>query len=377
MRISLFLLLIALLAAASGCNDEAIRHYNLGIDALERGDTTAAVENFEASVAERPSDLDAHMNLGVALLGSGHPDRALKEFELVESATPEDVVVHLNLAEAYKALGRYQAARTEYEYALRRQPDLVAAQSGYGDLLTRSGDYAAASEHLLKAITLQPSNAPALFHLGWLYLHTDRPVEAGHYFLRGLQSEPKSEYGRTGLAQSYLTRDMVPDALTEFEKVYAADSTSVLAMTGIGDCQNRSGNFVQARKILQRALAYDPDDAHVHKLLGDAFLAEGQNAAAVAHYRMAIQAKDDYAEAYLGLGTALEVAGHLDEAEQALQSALLHAPKSAEAMYRLGLVYAQKKDPGRARAYYEMALDAAGTDARLRDRIHAAINDIK
>jgi superkiller protein 3 len=147
-------------------------------------------------------------------------------------------------------------------------------------------------------------------------------------------------------------------------------------MIGIGDCQVRKGNWVQAENTLRRAVEKAPDDARAHKCLGDSFVARGHNVEAVSHYRMAIQLDDEYAGAYLGLGTALEAAGDLDQAELALQSALLHAPHDPAVLYRLGLVCAQKHNTNLARSYYEMALDAAGNDRSIAARIRAALNDV-
>jgi len=367
---------LALLTAA-GCRDTAIDQYNLGIEAMERGDTTQAVGHFEASVRERPSDNDAQINLGVALLAAGQPEAALEHLQIAAQADPADVVVHLNMAEAYKTLGRYQAAKTEYEYALKRDPQMVEALAGYGQLLLDAGQYQAASDALLKAITLRPSYAPSQFHMAWLYMDNGRYLDASHYFIRGLRSDPDSRYGRLGLAESYLARDMPDDALNEFQKVYAADTTVVAAMIGIGDCQVRRGNWVQAESMLRHALEYQPENARIHKCLGDAFAGQGRNVEAVGHYRMATQLDDEYAAAWLGLGTALEAAGDLDQAQSALENALLHAPRDPEVLYRLGLVQAQKNDPNLARSYYEMALDVVGSDRALNARIRAALDDIR
>ena len=105
-------------------------------------------------------------------------------------------------------------------------------------------------------------------------------------------------------------------------------------------------------------------------------MARGLNVEAVGHYRMATQLNEDYPGAYLGLGTALEAAGDLNQAESALQTALLHSPKDPAVLYRLGLVCAQKQENNRARSYYEMALDVAGNDKDMRARIQSALKDV-
>jgi tetratricopeptide (TPR) repeat protein len=281
------------------------------------------------------------------------------------------------MAEAYRALGRTQAARTEYEWVLKREPQKVAALSGYGRLLMDTGAMDAAHGQFVKALAADPSSAPTLFHMGWLYLDTARPTEATHYFLRGLQMQPKSNYGRLGLAEAYAVRGLDAEALGEFQKAFVADSTSVPAMLGIGECQMNVGNFAPAERILEKALVRAPDDPRVLTLLGNVYFARDRRAEAVAHYRRAIQLDDDNADAYLGLGTALEAAGELDAAEEALQSALLHAPKNAAVMYRLGTVYLGKNEKTRARAYFEMALDAVGDDDALKTNIRTGLDETR
>ncbi|HXV13854.1 MAG TPA: tetratricopeptide repeat protein [Candidatus Krumholzibacteria bacterium] len=371
----MFPILLLAIAALAGCRDAAIQHYNLGIDALERGDTTTAVSEFERSIAQRFEDPDAHMNLGVALLGRGDAERALSEFQIAARYTPDDVDLHVNMAEAYRALGRTQAARTEYEWALKRAPENVAALSGYGRLLMDGGSMEAAHGQFVKALAADPGHAPTMFHMGWLYLQTGRPTEATHYFLRGLQIAPKALYGRLGLAEAYQVRGMDAEALTEFQKAYVADSTSVEAMVGIGKCQTRTGNYAVAERILEKANVRAPDDPRVLTLLADVYLHRDRRAEAVAYYRRAIQIDENNADAYLGLGTALEAAGELDAAEEALQSALLHAPKNAAVMYRLGMVYLDKNEKTRARAYFEMAMDAVGNDAALKTNIRTGLDE--
>ncbi len=365
------------LAALSSCQDAALNHYNLGVEALERGDTETAVREFEQSIRQRSDDPDAHLNLGVALLDRGDAERALSEFQIAAQYAPDDADVHLNLAEAYRALGRTQASRTEYEWVLRHDPEKTAALSGYGQLLAETGSKEQAQAQFIKALSVDPSHAPALFHMGWLYLDTNRPTEATHYFLRGLQISPHSAYGRLGLARAYEVREMDAEALTEFQKVYQADTTNVEAMLGIGGCQMRSGNFSTAERVLEKANARAPDDPRVLTSLGDAYFARERRAESVAFYRRAIQLDENNAAAYLGLGTVLEATGDLDGAEEALQAALLHAPKDAAVLYRLGMVYLERNEKSRARAYFEMAMDNVGDDAALKTNIRTGLDETR
>jgi tetratricopeptide (TPR) repeat protein len=128
--------------------------------------------------------------------------------------------------------------------------------------------------------------------------------------------------------------------------------------------------------MLKKSIELQPDNPQAYKALGDLYLSEDQYTEAIANYRMAVVQLDDFADAHLGLGRALEAVGHLTEAEEALQRALYHDPDSPVVLYRLGQLYMLKNDTGRARAYYEMAKEKAAGDVEMESTIRNAIKDL-
>lgn len=355
----------------------AIQYYNQGIDAIERGDTAAAVTYFEKSVQERDSDPDAHFNLGVALFGVGDYERALEEFQIASESYPDDPGLHVNLAETYRALGRHYAAKTEYEYALKRDPDIVGALTGLGQLMMQARQYEAAEEYLLRAMSLAPSDGATQLHLGWLYNYQGKYNEAAHYFFRGLRVIPNSDYGRLGLAESFLRREKYDEALPEYQKVYSRDTRNMDAIVGIGACYVATGEYVQARQILDKGVTTDADDPRPYKLLGDLNAAQEKFLEAVANYRMAVQIQDDFTDAHLGLGRVLETVGALDEAEETLLRALHHEPGNPEVLYRLGQLYATKGDVIGAESYLGRALEAAEDDFDMQRRVRETLRSLE
>src|SRR5687767_8285687 len=113
-------LAVAATLLLAACSQSALNDYNLGVDAIERGDSTAALSHFDAAVRASPGDSDARANYGVTLLATGHTHEALTQLEAAADLAPEDPVIRVNLAEAHKAAGNFSAARSEYENALRR-----------------------------------------------------------------------------------------------------------------------------------------------------------------------------------------------------------------------------------------------------------------
>ncbi len=360
---------IVLLAALLACQDAALRDYNLGIDAFEEGDTAAAVEYFERSIARRANDPDAHFNLGTAYYTVGNYERALRQFRIVAEYTPTDPQLHHNLAETYLALGRPQAAKTEYEYAIRLDSELVEAHSGLGKLLYETGQYEEARDRLSEAISTRPGYAPAQFHMGYVYIELGKVNEATQFFLRGLRADTRSSYGRLGLARTYELRDKFDLALPEYEKVHGRHAKNGDAMVGMGRCFVALARIPQAMRILEKAIQADPENAEAFRVLGDAYLAQQQHTEAAANYRMAIQLREDFPAAHIGLGRALEAGGLTKDAETAFQRAVYHDPENAEALYRLGQVYAELNDTGRAISYLELALERSKDDPNFMIRV--------
>lgn len=370
------LALYGLVLGLPACKDTAIENYNLGVDALQAGDTASALEYFDKSIQERDNDPDAHFNYGVALYGIGDYDRAMREFRIAAEDMPGDPAVHFNIAEVYAVMGHYQAASTEYEYAIRLNPEFIEAHTALGKLMMDAGHYASAESHLYEALALNPSYSEAQLHMGWLYVKIGKYNEASHYFFRGLRKSPGSSYGHLGLAMSYQLRENYEDALAEYHKVYRVDENNADALLGIGQCQIHLGRVPQAETALKSSIEARPVNPAAYNALGDLYLRSDQYAESIASYRMAIVQQEDLSDAHLGLGEALEAAGQLPEAEDALQRALYHAPDDPMVLYRLGQVYVQMFNEERARSYFEMAMEKAASDFELESKIRSALNSL-
>jgi protein O-mannosyl-transferase len=168
---------------------------------------------------------------------------------------------------------------------------------------------------------------------------------------------PNNDVANYNLALLALDRGQIDDAIRHLES----------ALAGRGDRETSSN--------LSTAL--------LHNTLGIALARNGRQEEAAAHYRKAIELRDDYADAHTNLATVLLERGNTSEAIEHFQkakslppedvrshlrlaSALERAGQMAEAMteYRRALVL----DPRNARAHYLLAkaLDRAGKEDEAR-----------
>lgn len=119
----------------------------------------------------------------------------------------------------------------------------------------------------------------------------------------------------------------------------------------------RKKDFIGARKLAQDAIELYPGEGRFHQLLADIEMAQKRQAAALPHYRKAIELNPDYFAAYLGGGIAQLQAGNRSEAEQWLKKSSELLP-TAPAAYYLGEIAKQKGDMNTALGYFKSAAES-------------------
>lgn len=144
-----------------------------------------------------------------------------------------------------------------------------------------------------------------------------------------------------------------------------ANTLDDLIIQGNG-CEDR-GDFAEALEIYQRAVAMSPDSARAHLNLGNAQSKLGRQSLAIASYRHAAALRADWLPPHLNLGALLLRKPDAVAAEASYREALRLAPDSAEAW--IGLGCALDDQSGDAEAAFRTALGLvpghAGGTSRL------------
>lgn len=135
--------------------------YNLGAMLQARGDTTEALNHFQAAVQLRPSDFIANNALGAAFLALDNPSAALAPLLRSVQNKPEYPSAHYNLGNAYASLGKFDEAIIQFAEAARLNPKDSMAEANLGAAFAEAGRLADAQNHLEKALKLDPKNSLA------------------------------------------------------------------------------------------------------------------------------------------------------------------------------------------------------------------------
>lgn len=118
----------------------------------------------------------------------------------------------------------------------------------------------------------------------------------------------------------------------------------------------RTNRLPKAIEPMTAALRLDPGDATLLDDLGTLYLNAGRTADAIAAYKRAVAARDDFAAAHFHLGAALHRAGRPAEAEPCYRRAIALAPQLVDAHHNLGVVLQQLESHIEAEAAFRRVL---------------------
>jgi len=147
-------------------------------------------------------------------------------------------------------------------------------------------------------------------------------LTAGVVALAGVSSLPLARFdlGRDHwmLAQGFLERGDPEDAIAEYRAVLALHPDQASAWTDLGVVQTRLGRYSDAEQSLRQATLISPGLGSAHAALADWHRIRGATDAALAEYRLAVEADPTLVEAWLSLARLLRSDGQNELAREVL-----------------------------------------------------------
>jgi Flp pilus assembly protein TadD len=250
------------------------------------------------------------------------------------------------LAVSYQIIGDVEEAERCLRSAVGLQPDDWSGWNALGSFLVRVGDYAAARIAYRNAAQLSP---------------------------------PSVTWPQQNEAAVMLYQGEFQEAVNTFERIGGAVADPVLA-SNLATAYFFLGNLNRAEELYRRAVALDPDNATLHRNLGDLQLRQDRRAEAVASYRRALAlveraARAEHHPAGLPLERAVLEAkvGDCDRALPAAETLWEAMPRSAQVSHDLAQVWALCGERESALEALELAVEAglAGELIRQEDEFRS------
>ena len=318
---------------------------------------------------------------------AGNPQLALQEFDAAIKADPKFAMAYAGLGEAQWAMYTSINDKTWADKAMastamatKLEPNRPAVRYAAGITLFRSGRYEEAKQELEKAIALQPTAEEATRLLGRVLMRQHKIDEGLAQFNKALAIRPNSVMLHTEMGLALFNEGRYKEALDAFEKAVslAPNSARALSQAGaaaqamgddaralsfferanniqarpetlsnMGTIYYDQGNFDQAAKMYEAALAIRPLGAITHRNLGDAYTRLGKKEDAFKAYTKAIE--QGQAEVTVSPGDARALArlavyqakaGDDAAARKSLVAAEKLAPRDEQVQLRAGVVHA-------------------------------------
>ena len=209
---------------------EAAHAFNLGIAQRRAGNTAAAIESFQRSVALVPRYAEAHTALANTLSQADRFTESFEHFRAAIAADPDVAGIHHDQGLAFSRSGDLESSEQAFAEAIRIDPLLASAHFYRGLSLLRIGEATQAASAIEEAIRLEPDLRLRLRHAAWLHATSseapesstaERALQMARWAVRfGGQKDPES---LSTLAAALASTDRFPRALR------AADAAVALA----------------------------------------------------------------------------------------------------------------------------------------------------
>lgn len=275
-------------------------------------------------------------------------------------------------AEAYQAYlkGRYHTlqytpegnrqAVKELTEALRLDPTYALAWAGLADAYAAASDWLMSPREALpkaraaaeKALALDDSLAEAHAALGHVFVHQFNPA-AEHEFQRAMELSPNSVAAMFFYFEYFLGRD-TDKSVAILRRVQQLDPLSPIAGSFIVFNYLTARRFDEAFKEAQKSLELDPNNPFSRELLGMAYGAKGNHAAAIAELEK-VKPMMPTSQVVGALGLEYALAGRREDALKTLTELKQMAQQQYVSPFDVALVYVGLGDKDQAFAYLEKA----------------------
>ncbi|HME00074.1 MAG TPA: tetratricopeptide repeat protein [Terriglobia bacterium] len=350
---------LLILLCATGCfafgsaADDPQRLFTEARRLQQKGDLRGAEQLYLQYLHLEPNSAEGHADLGIVLAHEGKLDSAIHEYKTALSINPSLHGVNLNLGIGYFRKNDYGDALDPLQKFLSVNPTNSQARELLGISYVQLDRYEEAIRYLAP---LQPNGDPGvLYALAACDVRLGKMSEAENTIKSLLKNEPDSPRVHFLMGETYAGLNQFPQALEEFERVYAADPHWPQINFLLGAVEARLGKFAPAEDHLRAELRGAPQSFAARFALGALLSKQSNYVEAIRVLSEAHGLNPGDADTLYELARAEWKQGHVDEAvNHARQSVNIDA-KNRQAHYLLGEIAKQAGDSSTANREFAIA----------------------
>ena len=272
-----------------------------------------------------------------------------------QSATP---IASLRQAEVLVDGGHFDQALQRLASLAAEQPEPAGVEFLRGMIFYQQGKMSEASTAFSKAVAQNPKDREAMQMEGVSLFRAGKPAEAVPLLEQAHRAVPAANVDPNYvLGLCYMDTRRYDDARKAFAGQYGFAPDSAPAYLLAGRMFLRRNYLLIAEEAVRKAIALNATLPQAHLLLGEIALAHGQAADAIADLEQESSLNPLDGLVYERLGDAYIHAGDFDQAQHALDRAVLLEPAVNIPFILLGKVLLKQQNSLMAKMYLEHALE--------------------
>ena len=299
--------------------------YADGFAALQRGDLSAAVEDFHRSSMRDPLLGDAGVESGAlaraaAAFRDGFLDRAAEHVAVAIELAPDRSGPRRLRGLILLANRQPDAAADALDAAIKLEPRDERARLALADARIAGDNLPAARDVLQETLKMYPASGRARYKLGLVYQRQGQYGDAIRELTAAAASKPL-----LGLNSVYQTIGALARSQQQYDAAIAAFSQRVDLVPNdagahheLGEMYFRQGRQVEALAEFTAAVMLSPMRADSLAAIGQVHMRNGSYADAIAAARRAVALDESHREARYVLATSLVRIGNVDEGKREL-----------------------------------------------------------
>jgi tetratricopeptide (TPR) repeat protein len=343
-------------------NPELVKKFRRAVKLQQQGQLQAAADACQAVVKKAPQEPDPLHLLGLIRKQQGQNEEAERLLRASIDKAPDRPSFYANLGNLLSNIGRLGDAEEAYRKALALDNGFRPARIGLVRVLNHAGVHAAAEQEANILLETNPRDAEALAALGAALGGQSRFTEAEAAYRRALEIAPDYGAAHHNLGAMLAKVERVEESLKELDLASDAGVRGVEIDFNRASALMKLYRFEEGEELLAASLKSAPTYADAQKLLAQFRFMRGDEEFADELAR-ATRKFPDNAELQLAYAQVLHGSNRLEDAEEALTTALDHCESHPRLLSVLASVY---QEAGR----FEQALESSQSAVRAMPEDH-------
>lgn len=186
-----------------------------------------------------------------------------------------------------------------------------------------------------KSMDLDKNNARAYNAAGVMSIKLGNNKDAVDYFKKALVADKTYSLAIDNLGTIDFSAGKLKDAEKKFKESLSYNTQNTTAMYHLAQIAMQNQDYATALTYLNNALYINQNSPAIYNLMGKAYVAQGNEAAAINAFRQSVKAKPEFTVSYLDLADVYDKRGDNEFAIEQLKTALSIEPDYYDARLKM------------------------------------------